>query len=120
MTDTPAELARDLARVIVARFPPSKGMTVENRKEMLEASATEMTEMVDEAMASLLRATGPVGSGLDLARAHAMVTLALLFQSAVLEIAMSSVIDESETEIAARICARQAERPAGDAQNPRP
>jgi hypothetical protein len=114
MTDTPAELARDFARVVVARFPPSKGLT----EEKLDAARMEMTEQVNEAMVSLLRATGPMGGGLDLARGQAMLTLALLFESAVREIAMSSVIDESETEIAARICARQAE--GGDAQNPRP
>lgn len=106
MTDTSAELALDLARVWVARFPPGKGMT----EEAIEAALDMATPSFDT-LASLLRATGPMGvdsagNSLYFDRAMAMATLADVFNLAVREIARST--DESETAIAARICAEEA------------
>jgi hypothetical protein len=50
-----------------------------------------------------------MGNGLDSLRGEAMITLGDLFVRAVREIALGSLTDESELEVAARICAAQAE-----------
>jgi hypothetical protein len=110
MSDNPVDLALDLARIWVARFPPGKEMN-----EASIASAEDMQTPSLDILASLLRATGPMGldpagNSLDYDRAVAMATLAEVFNRAVREIAGSS--DESEIAIAARICAEQAEADA--------